>query len=223
MLHHLPQVLTQHHLEQINRLLENAEFIDGKLSAGDIARQGKNNLELKNDKVNVQQLNNILMEHLVRHAIYGKAAFAARIATPIYAKYCKGMAYADHVDNPIMGHGQHYRCDIAITLFLNGPEDYDGGHLVVQNQYGEQKIKLPAGDAIMYPASSLHRVEEITRGQRLVAITWVQSMIRSAEHRSILVDLCEARDELLRNKSDIELIKKIDRTYVNLVRMWADV
>jgi PKHD-type hydroxylase len=119
--------------------------------------------------------------------------------------------------------GGRYRSDIAITIFLSDPEAYAGGELVIRTAFGPQEVKLPAGDAIMYPASSLHRVAEVMRGERLVAVTWVQSMVRDPMRRELLYELGLAREKLLRTRPDAEETAQVDHAYVNLVRMWAEV
>ena len=118
---------------------------------------------------------------------------------------------------------QPYRTDISITVFLNSPEDYVGGELVVKTEFGEQQVKLNAGDAILYPSSSLHHVNEVTQGERLVAVTWVQSMVRSTEQRTLLFEMSQMRDQLLKEQPNSELTARLNRTYANLLRMWADV
>jgi len=119
--------------------------------------------------------------------------------------------------------GAHYRTDVSITIFLNHPDDYEGGDLVIQTPFGEQKTKLAAGSAITYPSGSLHRVAEVTGGERLVAVSWCQSMVRSAEQREILFNLYQSREALMKQSPDDENTLRIDHTYINLFRMWADV
>ncbi|CAG0906174.1 unnamed protein product [Cyprideis torosa] len=134
------------------------------------------------------------------------------------------MQYGDHIDDPIMGPAQgRYRPDVSITLFLNSPDDYKGGELLIHGSFGQQTVKLPAGHAIMYPSGSLHRVCEVTAGMRLVAVTWAQSMIRDPGERELLFNLNQAREALLAEDSTSDIAKKVDHTYINLVRKWADV
>jgi PKHD-type hydroxylase len=122
-----------------------------------------------------------------------------------------------------MGDAQRFRCDVACTVFLNQPDDYDGGELVVRTTFGDTTVKLPAGDAVVYPASSLHHVAEVTRGQRLVAVTWIQSMVRNPQQREILYELNLAREQLMRSAPQSRETARVDHAYVNLVRMWAEV
>lgn len=220
----IPRVLPASQIIVVQKMLANAKFTDGKLSAGFAAQRVKNNLELEQNGREIQDLNNIVMGQLVRNPIYQSGALPYRVASPFYARYTSGMHYGNHVDDPVMGPTQgRYRSDVAITIFLNAPEDYEGGELVIQTSFGEQQIKLPAGDAVMYPSSSIHQVLPVTKGERLVAVTWLQSMIRDPNQRELLYDLNSAREQLLREKPDAPETKKIDRSYVNLVRMWSEV
>ncbi len=222
MLVQIKHVLGEHELKQAQDLLLNAKFRDGKLSAGIAAQLVKNNEELSNEKV-IAELDQIIMDNLVRHPEYQQAALPHRIAAPFYVRYKKGMEYGDHIDDPIMGEGQRYRSDIAITIFLTSPNEYEGGELIIQSPYGEQKIKCPAGDAVLYPASTRHHITPITRGERLVAVTWVQSLIRNNEQRYLLYQLSHTREKMLRKDPNSEDTKRIDNVYVNLVRMWSEV
>ena len=190
----LQDVLNGKQLGQIRELIAGSGFVDGKLSAGMEARAVKNNEELAADDRTVNSLNRIVMGSLIRHTTYQAAAFPLRVAAPFYARYTEGMAYGEHVDDPVMGTGDRYRSDIAITIFLSGPECYEGGELAISTSFGEQTVKLPAGDAILYPASNLHQVKEVTSGERLVAATWVQSMIRDPAKREVLFNLSRSRD-----------------------------
>jgi PKHD-type hydroxylase len=217
-------VLDASQLRGVRELLDGAPFVDGRLSAGTAARRVKHNEEVAPGSGVVEALNRVVMGSLVQHPTYKAAALPYRVAVPYYARYTAGMAYGDHVDDPVMGPaGGRYRSDVSITVFLSGPEEYDGGELVVRTPFGPQSVKLPAGDAVLYPSSSLHRVAEVTGGQRLVAVTWVQSLVRDPQRRELLYELGLAREKLLRGQPGGEEGALVDRTYVNLVRMWADV
>lgn len=219
----IPNILDKERLTFINQTLNNAKFIDGTLSAGMAAKRVKNNEELAADDQQMQQLNNIVMGSLVQHDEFKAAAIPLRVAAPYYARYTKGMTYGDHVDDPIMGTaGQQYRSDVSTTVFLNEPDEYEGGELVITTSFGEQKIKLAAGSAVVYPSSSLHHVSEVTKGTRLVAVTWTQSMIRDPAKRELLYQLNQARESLLKNRPDDVETKQIDISYVNLFRMWSE-
>ncbi len=220
----LKDVLSTTQLENVRRTLARAEFIDGRLSAGKVAQAVKKNEELKANEQLLELLNNEVMGSLVKHPDYQAGALPQRVASPFYARYTSGMHYGDHVDDPIMGsQGQLYRTDISITVFLNEPDEYEGGELVINTSFGQNAVKLKAGDAIMYPSSSLHHVAEVTKGERLVAVTWVQSMVREPAKRELLYTLYQAKEKLLADASNEETSNQVNTAYVNLMRMWVDV
>ncbi len=220
----VPEVLHKDQLKAVRDLLQNADYIDGRLSAGKTARKVKKNHELAADSKLHGQLNNIVMNSLYNHPLYQAAVLPHRLATPFYARYEPGETYGQHVDDPIMGPMQgRYRTDVSTTLFISDPEEYEGGETVIQTQVGEQRIKLPAGSAITYPSGSLHYVAEVTRGTRLVAVTWAQSLIRDAEKRELLFNLHKTREALQKKYPDDEEVVKVDHTYINLMRMWVEI
>jgi len=224
MLIEIPEILTTEELGVAHDLLNRGTFVDGRLSAGQEAVQVKNNQELGAGDELLVPLNNLVMGKLIQHPVYRAAALPLKIAAPYYAKYSKGMAYGNHIDDPVMGPtGQRYRSDISITIFLNRPEEYDGGELAIQTAFGEQTVKLNAGDAVMYPSSSTHQVKQVTKGERLVAVTWLQSMVRDPTKRELLYHLHQARELLLENSSASKETELVSNSYVNLVRMWSDV
>jgi PKHD-type hydroxylase len=222
MLVQIKNILGDAELQKIQDLLKTANFRDGHLSAGMAAQQVKNNLEVSDEDI-ISSLNNIVMNNVVRHPNYQQAALPHRIAAPFYARYETGMEYGEHIDDPIMGQSDRYRSDLAMTIFLNAPDEYKGGELIIQTPYGEQTIKYNAGDAVLYPATTRHRVAKITSGERLVAVTWVQSLIRDNEQRELLYQLSKTREKMLRKDPESEDTKCIDSAYVNLVRMWSEV
>lgn len=220
----ITDVLDTTQLKQVRKLLRESQFVDGRLSAGQDARRVKNNQELKADAAHRERLDQIVMAALVQHPTYQAATLPGRIATPYYARYTEGMSYGDHVDDPIMGPaGSQYRSDISVTLFLNAPDQYKGGELMIRTAYGYQRIKCNAGDAILYPSASLHRVNEVTSGERLVAVSWIQSMIRDPQQRELLFQLYQSRETLRADQPQAETTAQIDQVYVNLVRMWSEV
>ncbi len=223
MLLHLPGVLKKDELMLVHEWLSHANFVDGRLSAGAAAKRVKHNEELDSGAAELERLNDLVMGALTRHPVYRGGALPLHVASPFYARYQPGMAYGNHLDDPIMGaDGVRYRSDIAITIFLNAPEDYSGGELVIQTAFGSQSVKLPAGDAVLYPASSLHRIDPVTRGERLVAITWVQSLVRDPARRELLYDLNQAREKLLQSAPDAIETAQVNAAYLNLIRMWSD-
>ncbi len=220
----IPDVLDTEELAVVHDYISSASFVDGKLSAGSEAVEVKNNLEMRTSDRHMAQLNNLVMGKLVKHPVYLNAAMPAKIAAPFYAKYTQGMQYGYHIDDPIMGPpGQRYRTDLSITVFLNSPDDYDGGELVVQTAYGEQRVKQEAGSAVMYPSGSTHRVAEVTRGERVVAVTWVQSMVRDPAQRELLYRLSQARDMLLDKSKNGKETELVSNACINLMRMWSEV
>ncbi|MCK5091386.1 MAG: Fe2+-dependent dioxygenase, partial [Gammaproteobacteria bacterium] len=128
-----------------------------------------------------------------------------------------------HIDDPVTGEAQRFRCAVATTIFLNSPDEYEGGELVVRTPFGDQMVKLAAGDAVVYPASSLHHVKEVSKGNRIVAVTWTQSMVRDASRRELLHELNLAREKLMQASPNAEETAQVDHSYTNLVRMWAEV
>jgi len=219
----IPDILSPEQLSAIRKSLENADFVDGRLSAGKTARKVKKNHELAADSTLHNQLNNIVMNALYNHPTYQAAVMPHRLATPFYARYEPGETYGEHVDDPIMGPMQgRYRTDVSTTIFLNEPDSYEGGEVVIQTQTGEQHIKLAAGHAVTYPSGALHHVAEVTKGTRLVAVTWAQSLIRDAEKRELLFNLHKTRESLQAKYPDDKEVVKIDHTYINLMRMWAE-
>jgi PKHD-type hydroxylase len=219
----IPELLNPAQLEKVRELLTDAPFVDGKLSAGFAAARVKRNEEMRQDPERMKLLVRILMASLGHNERFRFAALPHRVADPIFARYRPGMTYGDHVDDPIMGsNGPRFRTDVSMTLFLNPPEDYDGGELLMRTPFGDRRVKLPAGDAIIYPSSSLHQVAEVTRGERLVALTWIQSYVRDPAQRELLYELNQAREVLLREAPEAAHTAQVDRSYANLVRMWSE-
>ncbi len=223
MLVYLSGVLGTQELAAVQRLLTQAQFVDGKLSAGSAAQRVKHNQELDRRAGQIAQLNDVVMNRLVQHPVYRAAALPLHVAAPYYARYTQGMSYGSHLDDPIMGgDGAIYRSDIAITVFLNAKDAYDGGELVIRGTFGTQAVKLDAGDAVLYPASSVHHVAEVTRGERLVAVTWAQSLVRDPARRELLYDLYQARESLLKRAPESAEAVQVNAAYINLVRMWSE-
>ena len=219
----IPDLLSAAELAEVHALLDQGEFIDGRLSAGTEARRVKHNEELRQAPDLYQRLNRIVMNRLVRHPLYRLACLPLRVAAPFYARYRPGMTYGYHVDDPVMGGEERYRSDVSTTVFLTDPSDYEGGELSVRTTFGLQRIKLPAGQAVVYPSSSLHRVEPVRSGERRVAVTWAQSMVRDPGQRALLFELGQIRERLLAEQPELEETGRLSNVYANLVRMWADI
>jgi len=220
----IPGVLNAAQLDKLRESLAEARFVDGRLTAGRAAARVKNNEELQPEPQVHQRINRIVMSALGHNADFKSAALPHRMADFIVARYQPGMTYGDHVDDPIMGSaGPRFRSDVSMTLFLSPPESYDGGELVIRSAFGDRQVKLAAGDAVVYPSSSVHQVAPVTRGERLVILTWIQSYVRDAAQRELLFELNRAREHLLAQDPDADTTKHVDRSYANLLRMWAEV
>ena len=219
----IPALLNTAQIAKIHETVADAAFIDGKLTAGFAAGRVKQNQEMRPDPERMQRLIRIIMASLGHHETFRFGVLPHRVADLIVARYTPGMAYGEHVDDPIMGSsGPRFRSDVSMTIFLNDPASYEGGELSIRTPFGEQRIKLAAGDAVVYPSSSLHRVLEVTRGERLVALTWIQSYVRDPARRELLYELNLARERLLKTAPEEDTTAYVDRSYANLVRMWSD-
>jgi PKHD-type hydroxylase len=223
MLTRLTAVLDSRQIEAAKQLMQHGKFVDGILSAGMAAQRVKRNEELSLREQQLAELNNLVMGSLVRHPVYSSAAMPKKVAAPYYARYSAGMSYGEHVDDPVMGQGEIYRSDLSVTIFLSAPADYEGGELLIQTDFGEHSVKLPAGDAVLYPSSSIHRVSEVTSGERLVAVSWIQSLIRDPDKRALLHELNQAREALLQEQPAAPETAKVNHSYINLVRMWSEI
>jgi PKHD-type hydroxylase len=224
MLLRIPGLLEPPQIEKIHQVLADATFVDGKLTAGFAAARVKDNLEMQDRPERTKLLIRILMASLGHNETFRFGVLPHRVADPIFARYEPGMRYGDHVDDAVMGSsGPRFRSDVSMTVFLNEPETYEGGELSIRTSFGEQRIKLPAGDAVIYPSSSVHQVAPVARGERLVALTWIQSYVRDPARRELLYELNLAREKLLKEAPEQETTHYVDRSYANLMRMWAEV
>jgi PKHD-type hydroxylase len=227
MLVHIPNVLTAEELAFCRNTLEASSWLDGRLTAGDQAAKTKNNLQVPVDSDESRRLGELVLNALARNPTFNSAALPLRVLPPMFNRYDVGMTFGAHVDNAIRTvpgtGGMRMRADLSSTLFLTDPEDYDGGELVVEDTYGAQSVKLPAGDMVVYPSSSLHRVEPITRGSRWGSFFWSQSMVKDDGLRSMLYDLdiaiIETRTQL---DDDNPAVLGLVNHYHNLLRRWAE-
>ncbi len=216
-------VLSAGEVAAAQAFMAQGEFVEGKLSAGKMAEGRKVNLELDQNSDIFKRLNAVVFERLIENPHYQAIALPNKLTAPFYSKYIKGMHYDAHIDDPLMGAGPYLRTDVATTLFLSEPDDYEGGDLCVTTEVGEQCIKPAAGSAVVYSASSLHRVAQVTQGERLALILWAQSSVRAPAKRAVLYDLWQSRESLLASDPKGEDTQRIDHAYANLVRMWAEV
>ncbi len=182
----------------------------------------QNNHEIPAQTSVVNELNNIIMNKLVRHPQYRAICWPKKIAAPIYARYQPGMHYGPHVDDPVMGGDTTYRSDISLTIFLSSKESYEGGELRIIQPFGEQEIKCDAGSVVFYPSSSLHSVNPVLSGTRYVAVSWIESSIRDAEKRHLLYELNQARELLIETQPGSEACNKVSNSFNNLVRRWVE-
>jgi len=225
MLLHIPQVLSTEEVAEFRQQLAQAEWVDGTATAGAQAAQRKRNLQLPADSVIGQQLSARIVAVLQRHPLFVSAALPARMLPPRFNRYEGGGTYGNHVDSAI--HIDPYRqdrvrTDVSTTLFLSDPEEYEGGELIVEDNYGAHEVKLPAGDAIIYPSTSLHRVEPVTQGTRIASFLWTQSMVRDDWQRHMLFELDMTIVKLRRQIGDSDEVVALTGHYNNLLRQWAE-
>jgi len=228
MLLHIPNVLTREETVGIREALERADWTDGRETVGAQGALVKRNEQLPEASPLRLQLGAKILAALARNSLYFSACLPLRTLPPRFNRYRGGGQYGFHVDGSVMVLGeaetkQHIRSDISCTLFLSEPGDYDGGELVVSDTYGEHEIKLPAGDVIVYPSSSLHKVTPVTRGARLASFFWVQSMVREDSQRRMLFELDTSIETLRRTGADADAVLQLTNVYHNLLRGWAEV
>ncbi|HZT55340.1 MAG TPA: Fe2+-dependent dioxygenase [Burkholderiaceae bacterium] len=228
MLLHVKDVHNADELREARAILKGATWGDGRVTAGVQSAQAKNNEQLPQDGAETKALQRIVLGGLNRHAVFFSAALPRRVFPPLFNRYGGASnSFGDHVDNAIRflpgGHGERLRTDVSCTLFLADPHEYDGGELIVEDSFGAQRIKLPAGDMVLYPGTSVHRVEPVTRGHRLASFFWLESMVRSSEQRRLLFDM---DSHLMRLRASVgetdPAVIGLTGTYHNLLRLWAD-
>jgi PKHD-type hydroxylase len=224
MLLHIPDILDREQLRQLRAALDAADWTDGRETVGAQGAQVKRNVQLPDASPLRWQLGETVLAALAKNPLYHAATLPLRTLPPRFNRYEGGGEYGMHVDGSVMAlpDGGQLRSDISCTLFLSEPEDYDGGELIVSDTYGEHEVKLPAGDAIIYPASSLHRVEPVTRGARLAAFFWVQSLVRDDGRRRLLYELDASIQRLIATGADHGAVLQLTGTYHNLLRQWAE-
>ncbi|MCS0493737.1 Fe2+-dependent dioxygenase [Ancylobacter sp. MQZ15Z-1] len=226
MLIQIPDILTPDEVAHCRRVLEASPWVDGRVTAGQQAARSKLNLQIPVESREAQELGDIVLRALGRNPIFNSAAMPLRVLPPMFNRYDVGMKFGAHVDGSIRsipGTAQRMRADVSTTIFLTDPSEYDGGELVIEDAYGLQEVKLPAGHAVVYPATSLHSVNEITRGSRWGSFFWSQSMIRDNGRRAMLYDLDMAiMATRARLPDDDPAVLSLANVYHNLVRHWAE-
>jgi PKHD-type hydroxylase len=225
MLMTLPDMLTAEELRRVRGILATASWVDGRETAGFQAATVKNNEQLPVRGEPARTLQGIVLGALSRHATFFSAVLPKRVLPPMFNRY-RGAAntYGDHVDQAIRfvpDSAQRLRTDISCTLFFSAPEEYDGGELVIEDGFGGRRVKLPAGHLVLYPSTTVHRVEPVTRGERLASFFWIESMVRSAEQRRLLYDMDMALMKLRERDPDSDVSVTLSGTYHNLLRLWA--
>lgn len=216
----LEDVLNSEDLSSLRERAESLEYAPGAETAGWHARQVKENRQAQPSAA-LRQIQREVIEHLKAHTLFGSAVLPKAFAPPLIVRSGPGETYGTHVDDALMGIPV-VRSDVSVTLFLSEPDEYEGGELVMESRSGEEAFKLPAGSAIIYPSTTLHRVEPVTAGERLVAVTWVESHVRDPGGREILLDIDEARRDLFLKDGKTANFDKLSRAYANLLRKWAE-
>ena len=225
MLLHVPGVLTPDQVATARRLLDQADWVDGRVTAGHQSVQVKNNMQLPEDSPVARELGDAITLALQRNPLFIAAALPLKIFPPLFNRYQSGHSFGNHVDNAVRhvtGTSHRMRTDLSATLFFTGPDEYDGGELVVEDTYGVHTVKLPAGDMVLYPSTSLHHVRAITRGSRVASFFWIQSMIRDDGARTLLFDLDNAIQQVGQALPGHAAAVQLTGVYHNLLRRWAE-
>lgn len=230
MLVQIPKLLSQEEVAHCRGLLAQADWVDGKVTAGAQSAEAKRNLQVAEASPAARQLGDLILSKLGRNELFTSASLALRVFPPLFNRYDGGMAFDTHIDNAIRfvpaaltgGASIRVRTDMSATLFLTDPADYDGGELVVLDTFGEHRVKLPAGDMVLYSATSRHHVTPVTRGSRWSSFFWVQSMVRDEAARMTLFDLDTAIQGLRKQIGDSGEVVRLTGIYHNLLRRWAD-
>jgi PKHD-type hydroxylase len=225
MMLHVPEVLTREQVMHIRRTLDATDWVDGQETVGPQGAQVKQNRQLPELSPVGRELGEIVLKALAANPLYFSAALPLRAVPPLFNRYEGGEHYGLHIDGSVRtvpGTNHSLRTDLSSTLFLADPEDYDGGELIVVDTYGEHEVKLPAGDLILYPSSSLHRVEPVTRGARVCSFFWTQSMVRDDGQRALLFELDQNIQKLRARHGDEAELVALTGHYHNLLRMWAE-
>jgi PKHD-type hydroxylase len=221
----IPGVLTAEQVAHAREVLQRADWVDGRVTAGHQSARVKHNEQLPEDSPAARELGQLVVAALERNPLFLSAALPLKIFPPLFNRYGIGHGFGVHVDNAVRqvrGTPHRVRTDLSATLFLADPADYDGGELTIEDTYGVQQVKLPAGHLILYPASSLHKVQPITRGVRTASFFWIQSMVRDDAERALLFDLDTAIQKLNATAPDHAAVVQLTGLYHNLLRRWAD-
>ena len=225
MLLEIPEVLTRDQVAHARQLLDASDWVDGRVTAGHQSARAKDNMQLPEDHPTSRQLGEMILGALQRNPLFISAALPLRVFPPLFNRYQGGQSFGNHVDNAIRqfpGSSLRIRTDLSATLFLAGPDEYDGGELIVEDTYGVHSVKLPAGHMVLYPSTSLHNVRPVTRGARIASFFWLQSMVRDDGERTLLFDLDMAIQRLNQDTPDHPAALPLTGVYHNLLRKWAE-
>ncbi len=225
MLYQIPEVIDQQELAHIREQLAQVNWSDGRGSAGYLSGAVKNNEQLPDDHPLGRQLSELILRKLDQNPLFTSAALPKKILPPLFNRYCSAQTYGPHVDGavrPLAGTPLRVRTDLSATLFLTEPEDYEGGELCIEDTFGERPVKLKAGDMVLYPGSSIHQVTPVTRGERLAAFFWIESMVRQDSRRGILFELDQNIQSLARRDANQPELVRLAGVYHNLLREWSD-
>ena len=220
----IPDLLTPAQVAQARRLLDAADWIDGRATAWHQGAHVKDNMQLPVDSPTAAEVGRLILQALGSNPLFMSAALPLHVLPPMFNRYSGGQTFGTHVDGAIrtLPGGQRIRTDLSCTLFFAEPDEYDGGDLVVEDTYGSQAVKLPAGHAVLYPSTSLHQVTPVTRGTRLCSFFWIQSMIREDSRRSLLFDMDVAIQQLGAESPAHPSVVSLTGVYHNLLRQWAE-
>jgi len=225
MLLKIPNVLDAAQVARFRTRLDAARWVDGNVTSGHQSARAKVNEQLPEDSVEARELGEEILAALARNAVFFSAALPRQVFPPLFNRYTGGMTFGNHVDGAMRVHaptGRRLRTDISATLFLAAPEAYDGGELLVEDTFGVHSVKLPAGDLVIYPATSLHRVTPVTRGVRVASFFWIESMVRDDAQRTLLFDVDMAIVRLAQQGAEEKSLVTLTGAYHNLLRMWGD-
>lgn len=225
MMYHIPDVLTQQEINDLNKLLQQAEWIDGRVTVGSQGATVKNNQQIDTRTPLYHHLQAAVLQSLNNNPRFFSAALPRNISSPLFNRYGQGETYGFHVDGAVRQNGEAgwMRTDLSATLFLCEPDSYDGGELVIEDTYGQHRVKLPAGHLVLYPSSSLHCVTPVTSGVRLASFLWIQSMIRDDKQRAMLYELDGNIQKLKARYGDGEEVLSLLNMYHNLLRLWSEI
>jgi PKHD-type hydroxylase len=221
----IPDLLTSEQVSHARQLLDQANWVDGRITAGAQSAKAKDNEQLPEDHPAARQLGEVILGALGQNPLFISAALPANVFPPLFNRYRGGHAFGTHVDNAIRqipGTAHRIRTDLSATLFLSGPDEYDGGELQIEDTYGVHSVKLPAGDLVLYPSTSLHHVRPVTAGARVASFFWIQSMVRDDSARTLLFDLDTAIQRVNLDTPAHAAAVPLTGVYHNLLRRWAE-